>query len=860
MERIASKFLKIAAIAAIFMGDALCDDISARGVDDGVKFISVGAVMPVDFESLVTSGNGAHKIGLFPLAKRFFGEAFEVKNLSNDQKCMALIGLIESCLATGDFSEASAKFDAILRLISAEIQPKLKSKFVLCAAMVACFRGDFPTASKVLLKSDIKTLDDSELAWYHAIKSVLFAIGGDLGAMADNLEKASKLATSTDQAAQIQAFSVQFMLHAPSHASELEHLLSTVESLHRKYKFQRGYPFAKAHALLLLRTGHNQRAKELLEDQIAGVKDSDVQSLQSLRLYCALAGGLLTPDGLNVAVNLLLSSANDELKKQTLKLLISSAENATQRMEIFRILSRKELQSAPRAIGRQILLAKIRLAIDSNNLEAAQETAEKMILQFPKDVCVGSMYRALAYLALQQSPKDYRMAAHYLGKMRDMATDEREIATVNIQIGNAFYLSGAYDIASHLYEEVLKSNLDGMQYDKILCQLVQAKIKSGGVASAEQHLQNFRRTHDMLTEYRWHAELLYVNALIGAGNPDHAIDYLSALLDTHSQHVQTLYLVKFYLLQAHSMFSKQNYQRAHLVASNICKIFTAKSNSSEIAHMVSQALFIKGTCEFKLKNESDGRATFEQLRADYRDHETAMLSYFEEAEYFHRIGDAEEAQRILFKCAGADCKYSPFAYYRCAEYYKSLGMQHCDAAIAQLSDLVKKYSSHEIVYAARLEIADLLRASGRFSEAQLVYEELLNDFPYDRRSHFTEFCLAKSIFAQKGKGSPFVERAQMILERLYSTVGIDRSLHMEIAAMYCLVFSESGAIGALKNVAWETLLTAVADDGKLSRNDLHWMLQITELLDACYSTDRSGVEFETLCEIADKLKSLRQRT
>jgi hypothetical protein len=135
------------------------------------------------------------------------------------------------------------------------------------------------------------------------------------------------------------------------------------------------------------------------------------------------------------------------------------------------------------------------------------------------------------------------------------------------------------------------------------------------------------------------------------------------------------------------------------LALRICEIFPNKSHSSEITEIASKALFIKGACELKLKNESEGTQTFKQLRKMYPEQEIAALSYFEEAEYQYQRGNTTVACKILLECAKSECKYSPFAYYKCAEYYKSLGMNSYGDAIACLSTLISKYGNHEIVYA-----------------------------------------------------------------------------------------------------------------------------------------------------------------
>ncbi|MDR1414006.1 MAG: tetratricopeptide repeat protein [Puniceicoccales bacterium] len=834
----------------------------ASGYMDESEFIAIENTR--DFASLIRSGNNACRIGFFTVAKKFFTQALAIKNLSNEQKCAIFSGLIESDLAMGNFSGIADNFDAIQKLTNSEIQSDLRNKFLINAAIVACLRSDFFAANKILLKANVKNFSDLEFAWYYALKSVLCAISMNFEEMASNLKEAERLSLSSDQAAQIQAFSIQFMLQIPVKSAEFSNLLAALNALQQKYERQSsGHPFIKAYALLLTRIGGGQQAEELLDRYMEAIETSDEQNLQSFRLYKAVACGLHSPHGHDIILTLLLSPVEDEMKKQALKLLVSSAANSNQRIEALKMLSvaLKNLQNPSGGMVRQILFAKMRLAVDAEKIDAAQQIAEEIILLFPQEPLMPNIYEALAYLACQQTPRDYRMAAHYLGKLRELASNEREKIALAIQIGNAFYLCDAYDIASQVYEEILKSNLEDIAYDRILYQLIQTAVKSNNLPDMEQHLLNFRQTHDSLTEYRWHAELLYVNALIRCGNSTQATNYLSLLLDAYAPNIPSFYLVKFYLLQAHSMLSKQNYQRAHILALRICEIFPSRSHSAEIAEIASKALFIKGTCELKLKNESDGIQTFKQLRKMYPEQEIAILSYFEEAEYQHQRGNTAIACKILLECAKSECKYSPFAYYKCAEYYKSLGMQNYDDAIACLSALSSKYENHEIVYAARLEIADILRMSGKFSDAELAYEELLKNFPLDKRYYFTEFCLAKSIFSQKSKGDVFGDRAQMILERLYSTVTSGSALHVEIAAMYCFVLGENSRPEEMKKIAWETLLTSVAEEGELTRKDIYWLLQIANILRDFYLSENDSLQnnksdIEALTAMNNKLKGL----
>jgi len=139
----------------------------------------------------------------------------------------------------------------------------------------------------------------------------------------------------------------------------------------------------------LVRSGDNQKAKDVLDEQIANTNDADVQDLQSFYSYRAIAEGLYSKNGLCTIMNLLLSPANDELKRQTLKVLLVSVENANQRMDTIEMLSDAKFQTTvSKSILRQILLTKTRLSIDAGNLSAAQRMAEEFILQFPHETLI----------------------------------------------------------------------------------------------------------------------------------------------------------------------------------------------------------------------------------------------------------------------------------------------------------------------------------------------------------------------------------------------------------------------------------------------------------------------------------------
>jgi hypothetical protein len=187
---------------------------------------------------------------------------------------------------------------------------------------------------------------------------------------------------------------------------------------------------------------------------------------------------------------------------------------------------------------------------------------------------------SVAYLLGQQEPKDYRMCPHYLQKVRDIVSEGTENVEIAIQTGNGFYLSKAYDIAGHVYEEILRTNRDDMKYDKILCRLIQADIKSKNLVLAEQHFENCRQSYNLLMEHRQHVELLYINALVRNNNYRRPWNVYPCVCIQYSP----ILYGKFFLLKIHLRFSKRSCQRAGIAATNLCEIFPIKRDST-VAHL-----------------------------------------------------------------------------------------------------------------------------------------------------------------------------------------------------------------------------------------------------------------------------------
>ena len=807
--------------------------------------------------SLINAGEDALKLGLFDLSKKFFEDELKDKRLPHDQKCKALIGLSSSYLGLGEINEAIEILGELLMISNGSIDDSIVSaRLNLNISIISCLAGDLSTCRKSLDTINDKSISGHELAWKFAIKSILALADGDDEKMTKYQNTAFSLASSSEELAQIDAFLIQMLLKLPGENGNFLKLLKITEDAYKKYQWQEiGYPFVKAHAILLLHAGETEKAKKLIIDQLEKIDANDTQAIQTFKLYYAMTIGIQTNEGYGIIDELLASDASKELKQLALKLLVSTACNQTQYIACHNLLSNPKFESIKAGILRQISLSRFRLVIMSESLELAREEINYFSKKFPNDPILKEMYKVLAYSEWEIGSCDYLLITNFLSQAKQLTENNLEKAELTMQIGDAFFLHGAFDLAKYSYTEILKDyDSGGVSRERALYQLVRSDIKLDNLDDAKDALLQFKKSHETLGEYFWHAELSYVNAVINSGKRNEAVTYMSEMLDAYRDKIPTIFLIKFYMLHAFSLFSDGEISDAHTVALNMCEIFSTENNSSEVSQIMSQALFIKGACEYAMNRPIDAMSTFQNLRARYPDSEPAPLSVFEESSYLYDSGDFEGAQNLLKSLAETKNKYSAIAYYKMAENYKNRGSKFFEKAIECLSDLIDKYGKEsDLAYNAQLEIADIFRLQGRFSDAQIVYEDILKNFPLDNRYNFTELCLAKVIFAQKAKNESYAEQARIILNKLYGTTPLNDRLHTEVASMYCFVLDYMSLKAEMRKISWETLLAAVSSNREIFQDEKCWLKQILHILTNSYEQNESdSTEFITLQEIAKK--------
>ena len=298
------------------------------------------------------------------------------------------------------------------------------------------------------------------------------------------------------------------------------------------------------------------------------------------------------------------------------------------------------------------------------------------------------------------------------------------------------------------------------------------------------------------------------------------------------------------------------YWSHNIIFSGQASLFPKKNVSKEVQNILEQALYIQGISELHLRNFKEGLAVITKLQKSFPQSTLAHMSYFALADIYFQNGDLALANQVLEEFTKKDTSLAPYAIYKQAEYWETMGMKRYDeSAYKNAIHLFSKVSntSHELSFAARLEIGHILRMMGEFSDAQLVYENLLKDFPADPRYHFVELCLAKSLLAQMHARPSCLDRAQMILERLYNTHIHDFSLKIEMDATYILTLKINHS-DHFDTVAWDVLLAAANHQKSLTQNDIYWLIQIIHLIEDHPDTQNNITKQDALHDLLQKLQ------
>jgi predicted negative regulator of RcsB-dependent stress response len=748
----------------------------------------------------------------YAVAQKFYGE---IVSDSPKLQLVAMCGLLDSMLCLGQWIAAERCVNAINFNQFEGVDGCDDLALRMCFVLIRNRR--FAGAANILGKIDCAHLRDSMRSWHHLLSAMILRDGRKFEDADSEFELAKMYAKSDEQLYAIDLLKLQNIVSEIGTEANLDaiesslatQMLTCENSLHL-------LDIAKLYALFLCNTGRQNAAIDLLEKvlQCTECKEDKYE----MRVYHAIASGVLSTAGLADIKCALLGDCSTETKLLALKLLASSVRTDTDAISAANFLETVFSDVSSDAIRRSILLAKIAIFLNVERLDLCSSAASAYVKLFSPDKFFGDIYELLAYIALGGEISEYRNSAHYLDKLRASAADGGMRTAITLKMADTFFYNRDFKLASDMYGEVLQFNAVG----KCGHALINQVLSDIALNNLEQAATHIHAANGEIYE-KLDAIVEYLSALKRRRMCDEALRYIDSLGIGNLTHL-TRY--KFATLKAEFLLKNKQYAQALMLSSKICDELLPKLNAREYAEIHGLALFIKGCAAYQLKDCQTAGEAFKLLRSNFRDARYSALSFFREAKFLQKSGDIAGAILALESCQ--DAAYFPYVHYRVALLKVDAGL--FAEANALLERIICDYPGSDVAVAARITQGDILRMAGDFANAQLVYEHASKFISNVRNANYLSLALAKCLIAQKNRNSHNMDSAADILENLCASPGQSVSFRLECAAEYCLALKLQNKGKQLRHFAFDILTSVDNSELQLTKKSRYWLVQILFIL------------------------------
>ncbi|MDR2436418.1 MAG: hypothetical protein LBD33_03895 [Puniceicoccales bacterium] len=748
----------------------------------------------------------------YAIAQKFYGE---IVSDSPELQLMAMCGLLDSMLCLGQWIAAERCANTISFSQFEGVDGCDDLALRVCFILVRNRR--FASAANILGRINLAHLSDSMRPWYHLLSAMVLRDGRKFGDADAEFELARTHAKSGEQLHAIDLLGLQNVVSeigTDANISAIESSLAAQMSMCENSLFS--LDIAKLYALFLCNTGKRNVAIDLLEKVLQRAECQE--DICATRVYHAIASGVLSTAGLADIKYVLLDDCSIETKLLALKLLASSARTDADAILVANCLESVFSNASSDSIRRSILLAKIATFLNIERLDLCSTAASAYVKLFSPDKFFGDIYELLAYIALGGEISEYRNSAHYLDKLRASTTDSSVRTAITLKIADTFFYNRDFKLASDMYGEVLKFNGVGKCGHALINQVL-SDIALNDLEEAAAHIHAANgEVYEKLD-----AIVEYLSALKHRGMCDEALKCIDSL---GIENLTNLTRYKFAALKAEFLLKKKQYAQALILSSEICDELLPRLDAKEYAEIHSHALFTKGCAAYKLKDCQTAGEAFKLLRSNFRDAKYFALSFFREAKFLQKSGDIAGAILALESCQGTS--YLPYVHYEIALLKIYAGL--FGEANALLERIICGYPDSDVAVAARVTQGDILRTTGDFANAQLVYEHASKFISNVRNANYLSLAYAKCLIAQKNRDSHNLDSAIDILENLWASHGQSASFRLECAAEYCLALKLQNKCNQLRHFAFDILTNVDNSELQLTKKSRYWLVQILFIL------------------------------
>lgn len=743
----------------------------------------------------------AQKLG-FPSAAVALYE--ELLAQPGSDRAALTLALVTALLDEGQVAEANSTLESY-------VGPK-STGWYLRAGLVAAKLGDYGRAREELASLKAEDFSDQDRGWFHFLQGVLADQSGELGQARAYYEQAENAAVSELARARFVLARVRARLHAgpvdEALAEEAERNMVRLEG--RKGS----YGFARTYAAMLNALDRKDDAVAVLQRQLLLLPAEERSERDEFYLLLGLIAGEESAAGWNSLVALLKDGIDRTKQRVALQLLAREAQTGTSQVQFRRLLDVLLAQEPPHTVLEDLLLVRSQVALTAKDYRQAEVDARRLLEQFP-----GSPLKVEAYGVLTGSAwgqRRYRAAADLATKAQQELTDEADAQTraeLGVLVAEAWFRARDFPNAANAYSAVLREVPAGVPAGDLMFQRVLADIESGRLDIAQEQLDAMSDDARFDVVNRWQAEWNLARALQVKNRMTDAYARVNALLSDNSGERSELpdeLLARMVWLQARlSLQAGQPDRTLELVDALVDGL---PNIPEELAQQISSSgALLKAEAFFELDRKQSAIELLQKLRNDYPSSDAAIYSIIVEADYHANRDQTVEAQRLYTKLADdfpGNTSYAPYALFQAALQAERRGQ---DANLVEanklIEDLVTRYPASPLVFYARLKQGGLLRKLNQFPQAQLVYENLVNNHPNHGDVILAQLALAECHNAQSLDDTNHAERAISLFEHLRDRVDAPVDVRVEAGFNLGYLMARRGRLNRAEAVWWRDVVT-----------------------------------------------------
>ena len=801
----------------------------------------------------IATGRMALTNGLTGLGERLLGEVLLEMPPGDPAREGILLDQVSALLALGRSEEAQGK-------IPGGKEGTMALRWHLREAMAALALKDLPRTGRLLQSLSPDTLPVEDRAWYYYVKGHWECDAGDFNKGLEMMEKASGLAVHPRQKSWMQMAVYQRRVFA---GAVDERIIADLKAKTESFKGQRtGFRFAREYAVALYKTGKATEALAVVDTQLKLLGQSPDRDG-----FLLLMGMFSDPDsgrGILALQELLRTGVDKDLQSLGLHLLVqvwSDGGNSRSAGQLPFLVSLLE-EKPGHALKGELLVLQAQLAFDKREHSLALRTAEDFLKAFPKSEQVGGVLRLLAGVSILGSPPQYRTAATYLTRLRDMEGNPEAKAALDIQLADSLYLAGDYKSAASIYQAAADKTANQPGREILAYQWVHSLIEAGELNEAQSSLAGLTEEGSGIGEHRWRAEWNLVSRMQREGRSEESFTRVRDILkDNGGENPGGLPLaltLRFRWLEIYLSMKVQGSAEVITLADSLLELLDAQDPGLDpklaLSELKASTILLKVQALLEERKLESASPLLEELRTKYSGSEPAQRSYLMEAAFHFKADDLVTAQRLSVTLADKfpENPLAPISLMQAAQYAEKRGSDtFLEESLKILERLANQYPGHELYFFAKLRQGHLFRKLNKFGNAQQIYTNLTNQHPEHPMIHLALLANADCHLARAVEDRGSVDIAANLLERIFLQPDLPEDVVVEAGYKLAFAHKEAGkdkqAQEVLGGVLDRFLLNPGTQGKALGGAGRYWMsrsiLELGTLLEEGKAPDEARVVY-----------------